>query len=62
MSIQDINLMVIYLQQLIIYTSKRPQIDSNCDLSQYIINFVCDEIYDLISTIIMCVISLRKDN
>jgi hypothetical protein len=54
--------MVIYLQQLIIYTSKRPQIDSNCDLSQYIINFVCDEIYDLISTIIMCVISLRKDN
>jgi hypothetical protein len=39
-SIQEISFMVAYLQQLIIYT-KQPQMD-NTDLSQYLVNFVCD--------------------
>jgi hypothetical protein len=61
MSIQDISDMVAYLQLLILYVSQRLIMESS-ELVQSIIAFVCDEIHDLISTVIMCVISLRKDN
>jgi hypothetical protein len=61
MGIEDIGGMVGYLQQLILYVTHCLAMDSS-ELSHYLSSFTCDEIHDLISTTIMCVISLRRDN
>lgn len=60
-SIQDLGALASYLQHCITYVESRLHSD-NSELSQSIINFACDEIYDTISTTIISIISIRKDN
>lgn len=61
LTIQDIAYLVSYLQYLISFVVTKKNTDPS-ELNQAIINFCCDEIYDVISMVIFSVISIRKDN
>jgi hypothetical protein len=58
----NLGAMIKYLDGVVAYANKLVGYKDDDYLFSYVLEVVCDEIYDLISTIIMSVIAIRKDN
>jgi hypothetical protein len=58
----NLGAMIKYLDVVVVYANKLVGYKDDDYLFSYVLDVVCDEIYDLISTIIMSVIAIRKDN
>ena len=54
--------MAVYLQKLVTFIQKKVNQKAESELIRYTINFVCDDIFDLVSMLILSVICIRKDN
>lgn len=62
LEIKDIGHMVAYLEKLTGYLKKYVSDYKGSELITMVINFICDDIYDLVSMLVMSIIALRKDN
>ena len=64
LEIKDFEHMIAYLEKLVINLKRFTSADDikNTELCTTIINFICDQIYDLVSMLIMSIVAVRKDN